>query len=114
MSNMGINWKLLHWKIFFFRIQFQNIFEIGCNKEIETREKSSLQYKLIYKHCLACILLIETLPSMYFWVDLKMKKPLLCCFTRILFIELNLTGVFLLIRTIWDDRFAGKVGNGGF
>ena len=52
---------------------------------------------------------------MYFRVNLKMKKPTLCsCFTRIVFIGLNFTVAFLLIRRTWDDRFAGKVGDGGF
>ena len=45
---------------------------------------------------------------MYFRVNLKMEKPTLCCcFTWIVFIELNFTVVFLLLR---DDRFTGKVG----
>ena len=36
-------------------------------KKLKGWEKPSLKYKLIiYKHCLVCILLIETLPSMYF------------------------------------------------
>ena len=48
---------------------------------------------------------------MYFRVNLKMKKPTLCCcFTWIVFIELNFTVAFLLIRKTWDDRFAGKEG----
>ena len=48
---------------------------------------------------------------MYFRVNLKMKKPILCCcFTPIKFLELNVTVAFLLIRKTWDDRFAGKVG----
>ena len=51
---------------------------------------------------------------MYFRVNLKMKKPTLCCcFSWIIFIELNLTVAFLLIRKTWDDRFANKVGRGG-
>ena len=51
---------------------------------------------------------------MYFRVNLKMIKPaLLCCFTRIVFIKLNFTFAFLLIRKTWDDRFPGKVGGGG-
>ena len=51
------------------------------------------------------------IPSMYFRVNLKMKKPTLCyCFTRIVFIELNFTVEFLLIRKTWDDQFASKVG----
>ena len=42
---------------------------------------------------------------MYFRVNLRMKKPMLCCcFIWIVFIELNFTVPFL------DDRFAGKVG----
>ena len=46
---------------------------------------------------------------MYFRVNLKMKKPTLCCcVTRIVFIKLN-TVAFLLIRKTWDDRFPGKV-----
>ena len=45
-----------------------------------------------------------------FRVNLKMKKAsLCCCFTWIIFIELNFTSTFLLIRKDWDDRFAGKV-----
>ena len=48
---------------------------------------------------------------MYFRVNLKMKKPALCCcFTWIVFIELNFTVAFLLKRKTWDDRFASKVG----
>ena len=48
---------------------------------------------------------------MYFRVNFKMKKPTLCCcFKWIVFIELNFTGAFLLIRKTWDDRFVGKVG----
>ena len=44
-----------------------------------------------------------------------MKKPtLLCCFTWIVFIELNFTVAFLLIWKTWDDQFAGKVGDGDF
>ena len=51
------------------------------------------------------------IPSMYFRVNLKMKKPTLCyCFTWIVFIELNFTVEFLLIRKNWDDQFASKVG----
>ena len=43
-----------------------------------------------------------------------MKKPTLCCFfTWILFIELNFTVAFLLIRKTWDDGFAGKVEGWG-
>ena len=51
---------------------------------------------------------------MYFRVNLKMKKPRLCCyFTWIIFIELNFTVAFLLIKKTWNDRFAGKVGGCG-
>ena len=47
-------------------------------------------------------------------VNLKMKKPTLCCcFTWIVFIELNFTVAFLLIRKTWDGRFAGKVWGWG-
>ena len=39
-----------------------------------------------------------------------MKKPnLYYCFTWIVFLELNFTVVFLLIRKTWDDIFADKV-----
>ena len=54
---------------------------------------------------------------MYFRVNLKIKKPTLCCFTWIVFNELNFTVAFLLKRKTWDDRFADKVvrgGDGGF
>ena len=52
---------------------------------------------------------------MYFRVNLKMKKPTLCCcFTWIVFIELNFTVSFLLIRKTWDDRLASKVGGWGW
>ena len=50
----------------------------------------------------------------YFRVNLKMKKPTLCCFTWIVFVELNFTVAFLLIRKTWKDRFAGKLGDRGF
>ena len=51
---------------------------------------------------------------MYFRVNLKMKKPTLnCCFIWIVFIELNFTVVFLLIRKTWDDGFAGELGGCG-
>ena len=43
-----------------------------------------------------------------------MKKPTLCCsFTWIVFIELNFTVAFLLIRKTWDDQFVGKIGGLG-
>ena len=47
---------------------------------------------------------------MYFRVNLKMKKSTLCCFAWIVFIELNFTVAFLLIRKIWDYQFSSKVG----
>ena len=40
------------------------------------------------------------------------KSTLFCCFTCIVFIELNLSVAFLLKRKTWDDPFAGKVGDG--
>ena len=44
---------------------------------------------------------------MYFRLNLKMKKPMLCCcFTWIVFIELNFTVAFLLIRKTWDDGYS--------
>ena len=46
---------------------------------------------------------------MYFRVNLKIKKPTLyCCFAWIVFIELNFTVAFLLIRETWVDRFSGE------
>ena len=37
-----------------------------------------------------------------------MKKPTLCCcFVWIVFIEINFTVAFLLIRKTWDGRFVG-------
>ena len=40
-----------------------------------------------------------------------MKKPMLCCcFAWIVFIQLNFTVVFLLIRKTWNNGFASKVG----
>ena len=48
---------------------------------------------------------------MYSRVNLKMKKPMICCcFTWKVFIELNFTVAFLLIRKTWDDRSTGEVG----
>ena len=46
---------------------------------------------------------------MYLRVNLKMKKPTLCCCFTWIFIELNFTAAFLLIRKTWDDGFAGEV-----
>ena len=52
---------------------------------------------------------------MNFRVNLKMKKQTLwCCFTWIVFIELNFTIAFLLLRKTWNDGLAVKVGDGGF
>ena len=49
------------------------------------------------------------LHRMYFRVNLKMKKPTLCCcFIRIAFIELNFTVAFLLIRKTWHSQFVGN------
>ena len=43
-------------------------------------------------------------------IELENEKPTLCCcFTWMLFIELNFTVAFMLIRKTWEDRFAGKV-----
>ena len=51
---------------------------------------------------------------MYFRVNLKMRKPMLCCcYTWIVFIEPNFTVAFLLIRKTWDDWFPGKLGGCG-
>ena len=53
---------------------------------------------------------------MYFRVNLnsKLKKPMLyCCFTWIVFIELNFTVAFLLIRKTWNEQFVSKVGGMG-
>ena len=50
---------------------------------------------------------------MHFRVNLKMKKPTLYCrFTWIVFIELNFTVAFLLVRKTWDGQFVGKVRMG--
>ena len=88
---------------------------MDTTKKLKAWEKPSHQYKLIiYKHCLACILLMKTFPSMYFRVNLKMKKVTFCCYlTWIVFIELNLTVAFLLIRKTRDGSFVGKVGRWG-
>ena len=51
---------------------------------------------------------------MYFRVNLRMKKPTFCCcFTWIVFIELNFTVAILLIKKTWDDGIANKVGGRG-
>ena len=41
-----------------------------------------------------------------------MKKPTCCCFRWTVFIELNFTVPFLLIRKTRDGRFVGKVRDG--
>ena len=47
---------------------------------------------------------------MYLRVNLKMKKPTLCCcFIWIAFIELNFTVAFLLISQTWDGRFVSNI-----
>ena len=38
-----------------------------------------------------------------------MKKPTLCCFIWIVFIEFNFTVAFLLITKTWDGRFVGNI-----
>ena len=88
---------------------------MDTTKKLKEWEKPSLQYKLVRcKHCHVFILLIYTLSSVYFRVNLKIKKPtLFCCFTFIVFIELNFTVAFLLVRKTWDDQFADKVGGMG-
>ena len=48
---------------------------------------------------------------MYYRVNLKIKKPTLrCCFTWIVFIELNFTVAFsLIVNSLIRYQFAGKV-----
>ena len=52
---------------------------------------------------------------MSFRMNMKMKKQpmLFCCFTWIVFIELNFRVTFMLIRKTWADQFANKVGGWG-
>ena len=50
---------------------------------------------------------------MHFRVNLKMKKPLCCWFTWIVFIELNFTVGFLLIRKTWAKLLVSW-GEGNF
>ena len=78
----------------------------GYNKGIKRMGKT-FPTIWTYKHCLTCILK-HYLPSMYFRVNLKAKKPMLCCVTWIVFIELNFTVAFLFKRKTWGDRFACK------
>ena len=85
---------------------------MDTTKKLKGWIKPSLKYKLIiYKHCLASVLLIKTLPTnIYFRVNLKMKKPALCCcFTWTVYIDLNFTVAFFLRRKTWNDRFAVRV-----
>ena len=50
---------------------------------------------------------------MYFRVNLKIKSHhYVVFFTWIVFIELNFTVAFLLIKKAWDDQFSSKVGGG--
>ena len=56
---------------------------------------------------------------MYFRVNLKMKNPTICCFTKIAFPELNFTVAFLLIMNLlpnfqkdWLDRVS--IARGGY
>ena len=51
---------------------------------------------------------------MYFRVNFKRKKPTFCSLlTWIIFIELNFTVAFQLIRITLDDQFVGGVGGIG-
>ena len=61
---------------------------LDTTKKLKGWEKPSLQYKLIiYKHCLACISLYLACTLEWTW---KWKMPTLCCcFTWIVFIELD-------------------------
>ena len=59
------------------------------------------------------------MPHMYFRMNLKMKKPTLCCcFTWIVFIKLNFTVALLLISNTWMTDLPVRCGgwrilNGG-
>ena len=100
---------MLHWKTFSSQLFWNYIWRIplDATKKLKGWEKPSLQNKLImYEHCIACILLY--LACMYFRVNLKMEKATFCCcFTWILFIQLNFTVAFLLIRKTWDNVGGG-------
>ena len=55
------------------------------------------------------------IPHMYFRVNLKMKKPTICCcFTRIVFLKLNLIVALLSIRKTWMIDLPVRWGDGGF
>ena len=45
--------------------------------------------------------------------ELENEKSQRSCFTWMVFIELNFTVAFLLIRETYDDGFAGKIGGWG-
>ena len=54
------------------------------------------------------------IPYMYFRVNLKMKKPALCCcFTLIVFIKLNFTVVLPLIAKSWVTDLLVRWEEGG-
>ena len=54
------------------------------------------------------------IPYMYFRVNLKMKKPALCCcFTLIVFIKLNFTVVLPLITKTWVTDLLVRWEEGG-
>ena len=106
---------MLHWNKYFlpscFEIRHEGL-SFGYNKKIERMGKIFPTIWTYYINIyLSCILLIYTLLSMYFRVNLKMKKPALCCcFTWIVFIEFNFTVPLLLIRKTWNNRFVDEVG----
>ena len=55
-----------------------------------------------------------TITCMHFKVNVRMKKPTLCCcFIWIIFIELNFTVALLLIRKTWMTFCWLVVGIGG-
>ena len=78
-------------------------------KNLKDGKSFIFKHANIFKHCLACILLILTSSSMYFRKNLKMKKPTYC-FTWIVFIEL--INVLISIRKTWNSEFVGNVGSG--
>ena len=56
-----------------------------------------------------------TITCMHFKVNVRMKKPTLCCcFIWIIFIELNFTVALLLIRKTWMTFCWLVVGIGDF
>ena len=82
---------------------------LDTTKKLKGLEKPSLHY--IYMDFINIIYLT---PSIYFRVNLKMKKPTLCyCFTWILFIEVNFTIASVLIRKTWNDWFDSKIRGWG-